>query len=164
MADDTARVSRAGARTPPKKIAGRIFVPAVALLVLAAASAAWVFGPFGAGTSAEAKGDARELRSDVGALLPLEPFVVNLADEDGSRYLKATIELEFFGTRVPNEVNARLPQVRDLLLTLFSSKLFADVRGAEGKAELREDILNRVNQALRRDLVKTVYFTEFVVQ
>jgi hypothetical protein len=50
-------------------------------LVLAAASAAWVFGPFGPGTSAEAKGDARELRSDVGALLPLEPFVVNLADE-----------------------------------------------------------------------------------
>jgi flagellar protein FliL len=157
MADDTARESR-------RKHAGRILVPAVALLVLAAGGAAWLFGPFGVGTNAEAKGDAGELRSDVGALLALDPFVVNLADEDSSRYLKATIQLEFFGTRVPNEVNARLPQIRDLLLTMFSSKLFADVRATEGKADLREDILNRVNQALRRDLVKAVYFTEFVVQ
>ena len=159
MADDTA-----GPRTRAKNLAGRILVPALALLVLAGGSVAWIFGPFGAGTSAEAKGDARELRSDAGALLALDPFVVNLADEDGSRYLKATIQLEFVGTRVPNEMNARLPQIRDLLLTLFSSKLFADVRATEGKADLREDILNRVNQALRRDLVKAVYFTEFVVQ
>ena len=164
MAEDTARESPAGVRTAPRKRAGRIVVPAVAVLVLAAGGTAWLFGSFGAGTSAEAKGDPRELRSDAGALLGLDPFVVNLADEDGSRYLKATIELEFFGTRVPNEVNARLPQVRDLLLTLFSSKLFADVRAVEGKAELREEIVNRVNHALRRDLVKAVYFTEFVVQ
>ena len=39
----------------------------------------------------------------VGALLALEPFIANLGDEDGKRYLKATLQVEFFGARVPDE-------------------------------------------------------------
>jgi flagellar protein FliL len=164
MAEDTARESPAGTAARSRKGAGRILAPAAAFFVLAAGGAAWLFGPLGPGTRAEAKGDGRELRSEVGALLALDPFIVNLADEDGNRYLKATVQLEFFGGRVPGELNARMPQIRDLLLTLFTSKVFADIRAVQGKAELRDEITNRVNHALRRDLVKNVYFTEFVVQ
>jgi len=61
-------------------------------------------------------------------------------------------------------VNAHLPQIRDLLLTLLSSKTFDEVRTAEGKQQLREEIIARVNQVLDRDVVKAVYFTEFIVQ
>jgi len=61
-------------------------------------------------------------------------------------------------------VNARLPQMRDLLLTLFTSKLFAEIRTPEGKALLRDEIINRVNRSLRKDVVKAVYFTDFIVQ
>jgi flagellar FliL protein len=105
-----------------------------------------------------------ERKPDVGALLPLDPFIANLADEDGKRYLKATVQLEFFASRVPDAVHARLPQMRDLLLTLFTSKQFAQIRTIEGKALLRDEIINRVNRTLRRDLVKAVYFTEFIVE
>jgi len=38
------------------------------------------------------------------------------------------------------------------------------VRTAEGKQQLREEIIARVNQVLDRDIVKAVYFTEFIVQ
>jgi len=100
----------------------------------------------------------------VGALLPLDPFLANLADEDGRRYLKATLQVEFFGRRVPDDFNARVPQMRDLLLTLLTSKLFAEIRTPEGKALLRDEIINRMNRALNKDLVKAVYFTEFIVQ
>ncbi len=107
---------------------------------------------------------AEEKKPDVGALLALDPFIANLADEDGKRYLKATVQLEFFDAKVPAEVNARLPQMRDLLLTLFTSKLFAEIRTPEGKGLLRDEIINRVNRSLRKDVVKAVYFTEFIVQ
>ena len=59
---------------------------------------------------------------------------------------------------------ARLPQTRDLLLTLFTSKTFDEIRTPEGKQQLREEIIARVNQVLDRDLAKAVYFTEFIVQ
>lgn len=99
-----------------------------------------------------------------GGLLSLDPFIANLADDSGRRYLKATFQVDFGGTEVPAAMNARLPQTRDLLLTLFTSKTFDDIRTPEGKQQLREEIIARVNQVLDRDLAKAVYFTEFIVQ
>ena len=98
-----------------------------------------------------------------GGLLSLEPFIANLADDSGRRYLKATFQIDF-GKEVPGAMQARLPQTRDLLLTLFTSKTFDDIRTPEGKQQLREEIIQRVNQVLDRDLAKAVYFTEFIVQ
>jgi flagellar FliL protein len=100
----------------------------------------------------------------MGALIPLDPFIANLSDEDGRRYLKATLSVEFFKPVAPPEFTQRLPQVRDLMLTLFSSKTFSEVRTPQGKAVLRDEIVTRLNHALRTDAVKAVYFTEFIVQ
>lgn len=97
-------------------------------------------------------------------IVGLEPFIANLADDGGRRYLKATFQVDFGGHSVPGSLNERLPQVRDLLLTLFTSKTFDDIRTPEGKQQLREEIIARINQVLDRDLVKAVYFTEFIVQ
>jgi len=43
-------------------------------------------------------------------------------------------------------------------------KLFAEIRTPQGKALLRDEIINRMNRVLRKDLVKAVYFTEFIIQ
>jgi flagellar FliL protein len=94
----------------------------------------------------------------------MDPFIANLGDEDGRRYLKATIQVEFYDSIVPPEFHHRLPQSRDMLLTLFSSKTFADVRTPQGKAVLREEIVNRLNTVLNEEAVKAIYFTEFIVQ
>jgi flagellar FliL protein len=99
-----------------------------------------------------------------GGILALEPFIANLADDGGRRYLKATFQIDFGTAAVPAAMQAHLPQTRDLLLTLFTSKTFDDIRTPEGKQQLREEIIARVNQVLDRDLAKAVYFTEFIVQ
>ncbi len=99
-----------------------------------------------------------------GGILALEPFIANLADDGGRRYLKATFQIDFGTPEVPGAMAARLPQTRDLLLTLFTSKTFDEIRTPEGKQQLREEIIARVNQVLDRDLAKAVYFTEFIVQ
>jgi flagellar FliL protein len=135
------------------------------LLVAGLGAGAWFAGLVPHGTRAEAKADAHEEEPPaVGALLALDPFIANLADEEGRRYLKATLQVEFADAHVPPEFTARLPQVRDLLLTLFNSKTFAEVRTPQGKAVLRDEIINRINRAMRRDVAKAVYFTEFIVQ
>jgi flagellar FliL protein len=97
-------------------------------------------------------------------ILALEPFIANLADDGGRRYLKATFQVDFGTADVPPAMQARLPQTRDLLLTLFTSKTFDEIRTPEGKQQLREDIFARVYHVLDRDLAKAVYFTEFIVQ
>ena len=91
-------------------------------------------------------------------------FVVNLADTPEIRYLKLTIKLELTKEEYTEEVTKRMPQIRDSLLILFSSKEYASIRTVEGKMELRDEILQRLNTILKKGAVKAAYFTDFVAQ
>lgn len=97
-------------------------------------------------------------------MLALDPFVVNLLSEDASRYLKVRIELEAVSPALRTELESRLPQVRDGILGVLSAHDVADVTSFEGKALLKQDILERVNAVARGEGVRSVLFTEFVVQ
>jgi flagellar protein FliL len=163
MAEEKAHADEA----PAKGGKGKLLIIVVAVVLLGGGgAAAWFLGfiPHGA-DKAEAKEELHEEHKPaVGALQALDPFIANLADEDGKRYLKATLQVEFFADKVPEEFSARVPQMRDLMLTLFTSKLFSEIRTPQGKAVLRDEIINRMNRTLNHDLVKAVYFTEFIVQ
>ncbi len=98
------------------------------------------------------------------ALFDLEPFIVNLNDPEQIRYLKMTIKLHLASAGFADPINRVLPQIRDSLLILLSSKAYDDIRSVDGKMELRDEIVTRVNTALKSTGVRTVYFTEFVAQ
>jgi flagellar FliL protein len=174
MADEEKTAEPAAAEAKPAGGGkGKLIVIAVVVLALGGGGfAAWELGLVGGhgGDQAEAKeqepGGHAGARGAPrpGALEPLDPFVANLSDEDGRRYLKATLQVEFFDPSVPSDYHDRMPQARDMLLTLFSSKTFAEVRTPQGKAVLRDEIVNRLNTVMNRDAVKAVYFTEFIVQ
>ena len=153
------------AEAAPAKGRGKLLLIGGAVLALAGGAAgAWKLGLVPHGAPAEAKQEVKGEGPHMGALLPLDPFIANLGDEDGKRYLKASFQVEFYDAKVPDEFTARMPQMRDLLLTLFTSKVFAEIRTPEGKAVLRDEIINRLNRSLNKDLVKAVYFTDFIVQ
>lgn len=97
-------------------------------------------------------------------LYGLEPFVVNVTGDGYNRFLKLRVELEASEPRLKEEIDARLPQVRDALIVLLSSKQLSDITDFEGKALLKEDILERVNDLLETGSVRSILFTEFVVQ
>jgi len=99
-----------------------------------------------------------------GAMRALDPFLANLADESGTRYLKMSLQVEFVGPEPPPALDARMPQIRDVILTLVTSKTFADIRTPDGKERLREDVIERIDHVLQQPAVKSVYFTEFIVQ
>ena len=97
-------------------------------------------------------------------LYGLDPFVVNVTGDGYNRFLKLRVELETNDVKLKEEIDARLPQVRDALIVLLSSKQLSDITDFEGKALLKEDILERVNELLETGNVRSVLFTEFVVQ
>ena len=103
-------------------------------------------------------------KPDIGPIYPLEPFIVNLMDPGGKRYLKVTLELELSNEKMKPEMDKRLPQLRDTILTLLSSKSFKDICDLSGKYQLRAEILANLNRYLKTGKVKSVYFTEFIVQ
>jgi flagellar FliL protein len=99
-----------------------------------------------------------------GAMFDLDPFIVNLADAPEIRYLKITVKLEVENETVSTELSARVPQIRDTVLVLLSSKDVNTVRTPQGKFQLRDEITQRVNGLLPKPGVRSAYFTDFVVQ
>jgi flagellar FliL protein len=110
------------------------------------------------------KGQRETAKKSQGHIYNMEPFIANLADPNQSRYLKIRISLESKEIKVNEEYEKRLPQLRDMILTLLSSKSYKDISDSEGKNRLREEITSRLNQLLSSFQVKAVYFTEFMIQ
>ena len=99
-----------------------------------------------------------------GVMFDLDPFIVNLADVPDVRYLKLTVKLEVDSEAVSADLSARVPQVRDAVLVLLSSKDVNAVRTTQGKFQLRDEITQRINGLLPKPGVRSAYFTDFVVQ
>ena len=116
---------------------------------------------FGEKKQSEAKEPANKKQ---GHLYSMDSFVVNLADTDLPRYLKIKIEIEGHEPKPDEGFANRLPQLRDAILTILSSKTFKEIYDTEGKKKLKEEITLKANQLQGGFKVKTIYFTEFVVQ
>jgi flagellar protein FliL len=99
-----------------------------------------------------------------GVMFDVEPFIVNLADVQETRYLKITVKLELETQEASVELTSRMPQIRDTVLVLLSSKDSASIRTSQGKFQLRDEITQRINSFLSKPSVRTVYFIDFVVQ
>lgn len=102
----------------------------------------------------------------VRVICPLESFIVNLSDKSGfgKRYLKATIEIEVSGETEKKRVESHKTQLRDAILMLLTSRTMEEINTVEGKLDLKQALLVRINQTLSDNIVHRLYFTEFVIQ
>ena len=100
----------------------------------------------------------------VGPQVAFDDIIVNLLDDQEPRFLKAAITLELDNPLAVEEVNARKPQIRDAIILLLSNKTLPELRDMQGKLQLRADLLEKINGFLRKGRVKTLYFTDFIVQ
>ena len=99
-----------------------------------------------------------------GEMFPLEPFVVNLADPKGKRYLKVKITLELESPAAKAKADKLVPKMQDMVIMMLTSLSFEDVMAPEGKIRIKEELLERFNQILRPERVKNLFFTDFVIQ
>jgi flagellar basal body-associated protein FliL len=125
----------------------------------------------GAGTEAAAGGaehaskDGKEPEGEFAdRIVQFEPFVVNVSGESYPRYLKLQVVFEMSDAAAKAKLEERVAQVRDLTISMLSSKRLADITDFEGKALLKDDLRAQVEELLGRDTVVSVMFTEFVVQ
>lgn len=116
------------------------------------------------GNPAATSGAEQSQASALGPLFSLETFIVNLADQEHSRYLRVSMDLELVESSGTDELEARLVQVRDSILMILPSKRFADIASMEGKTALRDEIITKLNNLFAKNVVSNIFFTEFVVQ
>jgi len=99
---------------------------------------------------------------EVGKVIPLETFIVNLAGSKGRKVLKVNMELEVKGQDIIQEIDNRKAQIRDFIIIILSSKTYDEVSTKEGKDFLRNEIKDQVNSFLSKGKIMNVYFTELI--
>jgi len=121
-------------------------------------------------SEAEGKESSKETAQEeegkvgLGPMYSLDTFIVNLADDGGSRYLRVTMQLEMKDEKIKDALDKRLPQIRDSILMILPVKTFVEIQTISGKRVLREEILAKLNSILGEGSIVNLYFTEFVVQ
>lgn len=130
------------AAKPRKK--GKVLVLALAALVLAGGGGgAWWWMNRDAGT-AQAK--APSTRPPV--FLNLEPFTVNLLEEDGEHYLQTSIVFQVADDKTVETMKAYLPVIRNRILLLLSGKRPSDLAAPAGKAKLVDELTAAVRESI----------------
>lgn len=137
------------------------------VIIAAVLAVVIIVGGFVVGKQVSAKsrrGAAKKV--ELGPVMPLDEFLVNLADPSGDHFLKVTVNLELDKAKgkTAEALKDQVAPIRDAVLTSLCSKTREDVTPQTGRDKLKADIKKNVNAALGEDDVEGVYFTNFVTQ
>lgn len=99
-----------------------------------------------------------------GQTISLKSFHLNLGNPLENRYLRLEIAIEYMqGDEQKSEIEARLPQLRDAIISVASRKTREFLLGPDGKDQLRLEMLNRINQYMDRK-VEAIYITDMLIE
>ena len=98
---------------------------------------------------------------NLGALYPMESFLVNIASDQGPKFLQTQMEFELVDAIVEDELSRKKPAVRDAVIVLLSSRSYKELREPAGMRKLRTDLVRVVNNLLSTGKIREVYFTQF---
>jgi flagellar FliL protein len=162
---DAEKTEKADAAPKTTKKSKLIPILAVVFVLLAGGGAGgyWMYSKRAAQTGVPAK----EEEPPKSGVVDLEPFVVNLADESGKRFLRVNMKLLTWDEDQAAEIKEDAvisAKVRSAILELLSLQYAAPLVTPEGKEELKKAIAERVAETSEELKVTDVLFVEFVVQ
>ncbi len=105
-----------------------------------------------------------EAQTTIGPMVNIEEFIVNIISADNPHYVKASLTVELSNEKVQPEFEQRMPQVRDAILLLVGNKTYEELQDLHGKKQLKAELTSKLNSFLQGGKVKSIYFTNFVVQ
>ncbi len=161
----------ATAAAPKKKGKGTLFIIlGVVLVLLGGGGAAAYFTLLAPAAEGEGDGAAKaeeHKAPTANGIVTFEPFIVNLADAGGRRFLRINVRL-----LVPEEEEGKhlqenkvtIERLRAAILDLLSTQTSEQVSSPDGKAALKHAIAEHAKPILEHTEVVDVLFSDFVVQ
>jgi flagellar FliL protein len=102
--------------------------------------------------------------------LPLEAFVVNLADRDVDRFAQIGITLEVTDAKAGDQLKQYMPAIRDGILMILAHKQSTELLERAGKEKLAAEVLEASLAPLptpdkgAEPQVRKVHFSSFIIQ
>jgi flagellar protein FliL len=99
-----------------------------------------------------AKAEKPERPEHPPTFVPLDPFVVNLADKDVDRFAQVGLNLQVEEAPVADEIKNYMPAIRNEILLILSHKTSADLLSPDGKEALAKEIRWGATRAMGYDV------------
>jgi len=154
---------------PKPKKKGKLLVIILVLVLLGGGGGAawWVLA--GSKSGAAGKAQKKEEPEKPPIFTRLDTFTVNLQRGEGDdHYLQVDMDLQVADEKVIEQIKLRMPQIRNAMLLLLSSKTAEDLAPVAGKQQLSAEIVAQINKILGvkdpKQGVLGVYFSAFVIQ
>jgi flagellar FliL protein len=100
---------------------------------------------------ASAKSAAAPVKHDPKAVpifVPLDVFVVNIADKDADRYAQVGMTLEISDAKLGDQIKAFMPAIRHAVLMVLADKTAAQLIDREGKLKLARAVQRETSRVL----------------
>lgn len=82
------------------------------------------------------------------AFVPLDPFIVNLADRETERFAQIGLTLQVDDPKIAEEIKTYMPAIRNSVLMILSHKTSDQLLSQEGKEKLAEEIRRDAARAM----------------
>ncbi len=94
----------------------------------------------------------------------VEDLLVNPTATSGTRYLSASLGIEVDDPGLIGALQERELQVRDLLISILSSRTVDELTTASDRELMRSEIKQRLNHLLATKDIAAIYFVDYVLQ
>lgn len=165
MALDPGKDKPVEAPPPKSKKKLMIIIVAVVVLVGGGVGSYFIFAHKPAKHEAE-KVEEKHVAKPV--FVPLEAFTVNLLSDPDEQFLQVEMTLKATDEPEAESIKEHMPQVRDRILMLLTSKHGSEITTPEGKRLLSSEIIKQMNTPFSKgekpQAITGVFFTSFVIQ
>lgn len=97
-------------------------------------------------------GPAKHDPKAVPTFVPLEPFVVNLADKEAERYAQIGMTLEIADAKLGDQIKTYMPAIRHSVLMVLADKTAAQLIDREGKLKLAREVQRETSRVLGAEI------------
>jgi flagellar FliL protein len=144
-----------------RKVSGKFLVLYVVLplvVLIGAGIGVYMSGLLGGGDHHE------EEVAVVPVFYDLPDFLVNLSGEAPQHFLKMKVTLQIINADATKRLDAEMPRVLDAFQIFLRELHPEDIQGSAGMLRIKDELIRRINLAVRPPVVKDILFREVIVQ
>ncbi|MGD0229882.1 MAG: flagellar basal body-associated FliL family protein [Syntrophorhabdales bacterium] len=107
--------------------------------------------------------DKAQEKTEVGPILPLEPFIINVSG-NSSRFVKISVALELKNEKALENTKKMTPVIRDSMLAVLGAKapdVFMDVKG---RSAMKKELFDSIDRLFTNGGLTAVYITDIIMQ
>lgn len=134
-----------------------IFIVSAVLIVFLS-----IGGAFLLGKSLLSSQEVEGVKQELGPTYEVSEMIVNIANTNGTRYLRTKFTLEANNKKTIKELDKKLDMVLDKSNEILSSQTLADLDSIEGKKKIKRQLKDAFNKFLLKGEVVEIYLNKFV--